>query len=146
MGEPSPGKEGYKKELELLVRRLGLSQVVEFTGWRENIPGMLSRLDLLVLPTITKEAFGRVIVEAQACGVPVIATRIGGITDLVADGATGLLVTPEDTDSLKNAILRIAKDRGLTRRLAIQARKNVEEKFSLDKMAERTLGLYRQAI
>ncbi len=146
VGEPSPGKEGYKKELELLVRRLGLSQVVEFTGWRENIPGMLSRLDLLVLPTITKEAFGRVIVEAQACGVPVIATRIGGITDLVADGATGLLVTPEDTDSLKNAILRIAKDRGLTRRLAIQARKNVEEKFSLDKMAERTLGLYRQAI
>jgi len=146
VGEPSPGKEGYKRELELLVRRLGLSQVVEFTGWREDIPEVMSQLDLLVLPTVTQEAFGRVIIEAQACGVPVVATRIGGIVDLVEDGVNGLLVTPEDTQALTKAILRIFKDPALAQRLAAEARRNVEDKFSLDKMAQRTVELYKEAV
>ncbi|MBL7068436.1 MAG: lipopolysaccharide heptosyltransferase II [Candidatus Omnitrophica bacterium] len=146
VGEPSPGKEGYKRELELLVRRLGLSQVVEFTGWKEDIPEVMSQLDLLVLPSVTQEAFGRVIIEAQACGVPVVATRIGGIVDLIEDGVNGLLVTPEDIQALTESMLKIYKDPESAQRLAVEARRNVEEKFSLDKMAQRTVDLYKETI
>lgn len=146
IGEPSPGKEGYKQELELLVRRLGLSQSVEFTGWKENVHEVLSRLDLLVLPTVTQEAFGRVIIEAQASGVPVVATKVGGIVDLIEDGVNGLLVQPQDVRLLQEAILKIAKDPEFARTLALNGRKSVEENFSLDKMAERTIELYKEAL
>lgn len=146
VGEPSPGREGYMSELELLVKRLGLSRIVEFTGWKEDIPEALSQLDLLVLPTITQEAFGRVIVEAQACGVPVIATKVGGIVDLIEDGVNGLLVQAEDVHSLKEAILKIAKDADLAQHLAIAGRKSAEERFSLDEMARKTVLLYKEAI
>lgn len=146
VGEPSPGKEEYADELRLLVKRLGLTEIVEFTGWRENVPEVLSKLDLLVLPTVTQEAFGRVIVEAQACGVPVIATRVGGVVDLIEDGVNGVLVRPEDTDALKTAILRLAKDHALTRMLALNGRKSVERNFSLGKMARKTVEIYKEAI
>ena len=146
VGEPSPGKEGYKEELELLTRRLGLSGIVEFVGWRGDIPEVLSQLDVLVLPTITQEAFGRVIIEAQACGVPVVATKVGGIVDLIENGVNGLLVQPQDTRSMQEAVLSIAKDPEFARRLAVNARNKVEDRFSLDKMAQMTVDLYREAI
>ncbi len=146
VGEPSPGKEKYKESLELLVKRLGLSQIVEFTGWKEDIPAVLSELDLLVLPTVVPEAFGRTIIEAGACGVPVVATRVGGIVDLIADGVNGLLVEPGDARPLQKAILRLAKDPELAIRLIINARKNIEEKFSMEKMVKETLTLYSEAM
>jgi len=146
IGEPSPGKEGYKGELELLVKRLGLSQVVEFVGWKEDVPDILSKLNLLVLPTVTPEAFGRVIVEAQASGVPVVATKVGGVVDIIEDGVNGLLVMPEDVNSLKIAILKIAKDPAFAKDIAKKGRKAAVDKYSLEKMASATVGLYREAM
>ncbi|MEE8359303.1 MAG: lipopolysaccharide heptosyltransferase II [Candidatus Omnitrophota bacterium] len=145
IGEPSPGKEEYKRELELLVRRLGLTGIVKFVGWKEDIPKALSKLDLLVLPTVTQEAFGRVIVEAQACGVPVVATRVGGVAELVDDGVNGLLVPPEDPQSMREAILKIAKDPELAMRLSYEGRKN-SQKYSLEGMALNTIDTYKLAI
>ncbi|MCQ9208526.1 MAG: glycosyltransferase family 4 protein, partial [Omnitrophica bacterium] len=72
VGDISPGKEKYKEELQMLTRRLSLDRYVEFIGRTNNIPQILSRLDALVLPTVTQEAFGRVLIEAGASGVPVI--------------------------------------------------------------------------
>jgi lipopolysaccharide heptosyltransferase II len=145
IGEPSPGKTEYKKELELLVKRLGLTQIVEFTGWEEDVPKALSRLDLLVLPTVTQEAFGRVVIEAQACGVPVVATRVGGVAELIEDGVNGLLVPAEDSNSIQEAILKVAKDPGLADKLRVEGRKNAE-KYSLERMAGQAVSLYKESL
>ncbi|MEE8360383.1 MAG: lipopolysaccharide heptosyltransferase II [Candidatus Omnitrophota bacterium] len=145
IGEPSPGKEDCKKDLELLIKRLALTRIIEFTGWQDDVPKVLSQLDLLVLPTITPEAFGRVIIEAQACGVPVVATKVGGVVELVEDGVNGLLVPPEDVRSLQDAIVKIAKDKDLAQRLSENGRENAK-KYSFNKMATETIGLYEEVI
>lgn len=146
VGDSPISKPGYKEELEVLARRLGIGPIVDFMGSREDIPAVLSKLDVLVLPTRTPEAFGRVIIEAQAAGVPVVAAKVGGITDIIKDGENGLLVPPEDPQSIADALLKLYKDRGLGRSLALKARQIVEEKYSLQSMVEKTVNLYEEAL
>ncbi|MBN2097717.1 MAG: lipopolysaccharide heptosyltransferase II [Candidatus Omnitrophica bacterium] len=144
VGDISPGKEKYKDELLILTRRLSLDRYVEFTGRQNNIPQVLARLNALVLPTITQEAFGRVLIEAAACGVPVIATRVGGVTDIITDGENGVLVEPKDPQALAQAIIKLFKQPNLAQQLVAAGRKNVEEKFSLEQMAVHTIKVYEQ--
>ncbi len=146
VGGISPGKDNYMEELEVWTRRLGLSAFVEFLGNRRDIPAILSKLDCLVMPSIAEEAFGRVIVEAQASGVPVVATKVGGVVEIIDDGQDGLLVYPKDSEGLAEAILKIIRDPALAVRLAENARKKVEEKFSLEKMAGDTIKVYKEAL
>jgi len=146
VGETPPSKIRYEEELKLLTRRLGISDIVDFMGVREDIPELLSKLDVLVLPTKTPEAFGKVIIEAQAVGVPVVASRVGGIVDIIRDGENGLLVFPEDPHSIADAILKLLKDRALARSIVLKARKEVEKRYSLEIMSEATLQVYREAL
>lgn len=145
-GEAPPSKRRYREELELLTRRLGISNIVNFMGAKEDVPDILSQLDILALPTKTPEAFGRIIIEAQAVGVPVAATRVGGIVDIIRDGENGLLAFPEDPRSLADAMLRLLKDKALARSIVLNARKDVEEKYSLTAMSEKTLDVYKEAL
>lgn len=146
VGDAPPEKTKYKQELEDLVRRLGLSRYVEFMGRRSDIPEILSRLDVLVLATTTQEGFGRVIIEAFAAGVPVVATSVGGVTEIIRDGDNGLLVSPGDSHAMSEAIVRLLKDRRLSGELALLARKDAEEKYSLDKMVNDTVKVYEEAL
>ena len=145
IGDSPKRKLHYKEDLEILVKRLGLSNIVEFLGSRRDIPELLSKINLLVLPTTTHEAFGRVIIEAQASGVPVVATKVGGVVDIIDDGVNGLLATPADPESMADAILRILKDRELSSALARNAQLKVLSKFTLEKMAKETLTVYQEA-
>jgi lipopolysaccharide heptosyltransferase II len=146
VGGISPGKDNYMEELEVWARRLGLSETVSFLGNRRDIPEILSKLDCLVMPSIAEESFGRVIVEAQAIGVPVVATKVGGIVEIIEDGKDGLLVYPRDHEGLAEAILKILKDPKVAKELVANARKKVEEKFSLEKMGEDTVRVYRETL
>ncbi|MFH1691409.1 MAG: lipopolysaccharide heptosyltransferase II [Candidatus Omnitrophota bacterium] len=146
IGGVSSGKEHYQEELVAWVRRLGLKDAVRFLGNRRDIPELLSEVDLLVMPSVAQEAFGRVIVEAQASGVPVIATKVGGVVEIIKDGQTGLLVYPRDVESLAEAMVRILTNPSFACQLAINARKNVEENYSLEKMAKDTLKVYEEAL
>jgi len=146
VGDVPKGKEKYKQELKLLVKRLGLSRYVEFVGKSHNVPAVLAKLDLLVLATTTQEAFGRVIIEAWASGVPVVATKVGGVVDIITHEKNGLLVEPEDTDAMTEAIVKILKDQDLSLRLKEQARKDVEQKYTLDLMVEKTINVYKEAL
>ena len=82
VGDAPEGRPEYRDSLKRLTQQLGIEEVVEFLGSRHDIPRIMSELDLLVLPSVGQEAFGRVIIEAGASGVPVIATRIGGAIDV----------------------------------------------------------------
>jgi lipopolysaccharide heptosyltransferase II len=146
VGDVPPSKTRYREELELLTRRLGISNIVNFIGSREDISDILSQLDVLVLPTKTPEAFGRVIIEAQAVGVPVVASKIGGIIDIIRDGENGLLSFPGDPHSIADAILKLFKDKTLASSIILNARKSVEKEYSLNTMAEKTLEVYREAL
>lgn len=146
VGGVSPGKDNYMEELEVWVRRLGLSHCVEFLGNRRDVPAILAQLDCLVMPSITEESFGRVIVEAQAIGVPVVASRVGGVVEIIDEGLNGLLVPPKDDEALAEAILRILKDTAFAQKLIQNGRRKVEERFSLTTMAQETLKVYRQAL
>ncbi len=144
VGDAPASKETYKEELQILVRRLGLWHCTEFLGTQRDIPGILEHLDLVVLATTTHEAFGRVVVEAQAAGVPVVATKVGGVIDIIEDGKNGLLVPPADAKSMADAVMRIFKDTHLAAELAQHAYVKVKEKYNLELMVKNTLEVYRE--
>ncbi|MDP1853338.1 MAG: lipopolysaccharide heptosyltransferase II [Candidatus Omnitrophota bacterium] len=146
VGETAKGKDNYREEIDVLIKRLGLSPNVEFLGKQRDVPHILNQLNILVASTITEEAFGRVIIEAQSAGVPVVATRVGGVVDIVDDGVNGLLVAPRDIQAMAQAIIKIMEDINLAKNLAAAGRKNVSEKFTLEQMVEKTLKVYEEAV
>ncbi|MFB3919119.1 MAG: glycosyltransferase family 9 protein [Candidatus Velamenicoccus archaeovorus] len=146
VGSVSPGKGNYMEELEVWTRRLGLSGAVSFLGNRRDVPEVLKGLDALIMPSIAEESFGRVVVEAQAVGVPVIASRVGGVVEIIEDGRDGLLVFPKDDEAMAQAVLRLIGDPALAGRLADAGRRKVEERYSLEKMASDTLAVYEEAV
>jgi len=146
IGDAPASKEAYKEQVQVLVKRLGLWHCTQFLGNQRDIPAILAHLDLLVLATTTHEAFGRVIIEAQACGVPVVATRVGGVIDIIEDQKTGLLVPPSDPASIAKEAIKIFKDVELSRTLAENAYKKVKEKYNIELMAESTIDVYKDAL
>jgi lipopolysaccharide heptosyltransferase II len=146
VGEASSSDQAYKEQLKLLIKRLGLWQTVQFLGTQRDIPSILSNLDLLVLATTAHEAFGRVIVEAQASGVPVVATRVGGVVDIIEDNKNGILIPPADPVNMAEAVIKVYRDKELASRLANEAYRRVKERYSVHLMVKNTLDVYRDAI
>jgi len=146
IGDGPESKPKYRQELEMLTRRLSLSRYVQFLGNCQDIPEQIKKLDLLVMPSIGEEAFGRVIIEAQASGVPVIASRIGGIVDIIKDGENGILVPPRDWNRLSEFIIKLLKDAGLRERLSLGGRRSVEKRFTLSQMYKKTIKVYNEAL
>ena len=124
---------------ELARRADGLP--VELTGARDDVPELLASFDVFAFPSLF-EGLCLAVIEAQAAGVPVVATPVGGIRETVVDGETGLLVPPRDPAALAAAIRRLLDDRELAERLAAEARRRVRERYSEARMVELTLGLY----
>jgi lipopolysaccharide heptosyltransferase II len=146
VGDAPASKDAYKEQVRVLVQRLGLWHCTEFLGNQKDIPNILSHLDLLVLATTTQEAFGRVIIEAQAAGVPVVATAVGGVIDIIEDQKTGLIVPPSDPQAMADAIMKVQKDKELARQLAENGYKKVKEKYNVELMVKNTLDLYKDAL
>jgi lipopolysaccharide heptosyltransferase II len=146
VGDAPSSKDAYKEELHILVKRLGLDSCTQFLGTQRDIPAVLEHLDLLVMATTTQEAFGRVIIEAQACGVPVVATKVGGVIDIIEDGQTGLLVPAADPESMAEAAIKIFKSKELAVSLAEAAYKKVNEKYNVELMVKNTVEVYTEAL
>jgi glycosyltransferase involved in cell wall biosynthesis len=118
---------------------------LHFLGWREDIPRILRASDVLVLPSI-REAFGLVLLEAMASGVAVIATDNGGTKDIIEDGKSGLLVPPENSERLADAIRTLLHNPDQKKDIEKAALERVQTLFTADKMAERTLGIYKKLL
>lgn len=132
---------------ELLAQRdaLGLQRNVSFTGFIAHADGVLGAFDVFVLSS-RSEGLGSSILDAFAADVPVIATAVGGIPELVEHGETGLLVTAGDASAMAASILGLLEDRAWARRLAAAARLRVEREYSIGRMTERYLSLYREVL
>jgi glycosyltransferase involved in cell wall biosynthesis len=112
-----------------------------FTGWREDVPELLASFDVYALPSLY-EGLVYAVIEAQAAGVPVVATPVGGVRENVVDGETGVLCRPGDAESLAAGINRLLDDPGEARRLADAARRRVFERYDVRRMVEETIALY----
>jgi glycosyltransferase involved in cell wall biosynthesis len=128
-------------ELRADLERRAEGLPVLFTGAREDVPDLLASFDVFAFPSLY-EGLCVAVIEAQAAGVPVVATPVGGIRETVVDGETGLLVPTRDPQALAAAIRRLLEDPELARRLADEARRRVRECFSERRMVEETLRLY----
>lgn len=136
--------EGYLREkLEGLTEEWQLKEKVIFTGFRTDIPEITALFDIAVLASFF-EGLGRVLLEAMAAGKPVVATRVGGIVDVVDDGKTGILVPPADSEALAEALLTLLSNAGLRRKMGEAGRKKIDAKFSDTHMVDQIEGLYEE--
>lgn len=111
-------------------RELGLTGRLRFTGFVDDVAMAYKAMDVCVLASI-REPFGRVVIEAMACGTPVVATRSGGPEEVIQDGENGILVAAESPEEMARGCLRLAKDDALRRRVVANGRETVRSRFSL---------------
>ncbi len=124
---------------------LGLGEMVQFPGFREDLDNFIACLDILVHPALS-EGLGVVTLKAAAAGVPVIGFAAGGLSEAVRDGETGLLVTPEDSRALRDAIEKLLDDPPLRARMGAAGRKRMQSDFSIATMTARHLSLYESVL
>lgn len=140
----SGGGQAFSCETELqdFVANNDLLDSVGFTGYVENVHEYLQASDIFVLPS-ESEGFGLALIEALACKLPSVATKVGGILDIIIDRKNGLLVEPKDQEGLYNAISWLFNNSADAASLGDRGRLEVQERFSIDGVADRHLALFR---
>ena len=136
---PHPEEE---EAFHQMVRDLGLSDHFIFLGQRFDVEKILPLMTCLVFPSVAPEVFGRSIIEAMSCGVPVIASRLGGPAEIVIDQVTGLLVNPDDPKALSEALISLLTDTQKARSMGQAGRKRAEEVYDIDKLMPKLIEIY----
>ncbi|MBZ0301839.1 MAG: glycosyltransferase [Anaerolineae bacterium] len=139
------GDGPLRADLEAQAEALGLGDRVQFLGWREDVPQLMTAFDLLLLPSLW-EGFGLVILEAMACQIPVVASAVSAIPEIMVDGETGLLAAPGDVDGLSRALVILLGDMPLRRHMGMLAEDRLETHFSARRMVDSTVKLYQRLI
>jgi glycosyltransferase involved in cell wall biosynthesis len=127
------------------AEREGIAHSLRFAGFRADLPDFLAHADLLVHPAL-REGLGICLLEAQAAGVPVVASRVGGIPEAVADGESGVLVAPGQPAELAAALVNLLDDAALREALGKGGRAQVAEHFSAGSMVSGNLAVYRELL
>ncbi len=137
------GDGPLKDDLGMLTKELNISDKVLFTGFRSDIPALLNIFDIFVLPSI-REGTSLTLIEAMAAGLPVVATGVGGNSNVVDDKKTGLLVPARNAGRFADAVISLCQDPRAREDMGQAGRKRMEENFSLSKMAEKYAKLYTE--
>jgi glycosyltransferase involved in cell wall biosynthesis len=132
--------------LKKLTAVLGLRDFVVFTGWvsQQSILALYAKCDIVLLPSVYPEPFGRGSIEAMSFGKPVVASRIGGIPEAIIDGVNGILIPAGDSDSMAEAVLRLVRDTCLKERMGQAALKILEQRFSSEEAVSQVIKLYTE--
>lgn len=138
----NPWEQGYDETLRNQAHRLGLSQNTTILGWQSDTATLISALDVLVLLPLRNEAFGRILAEGMACGIPVIGAAVGGIKEVVRNNETGLLVRPRDAEAVAQALSTLLSNRTLARKIAANARKYVLAKFGIQRHVKKMTDIF----
>ncbi len=135
------GEGDELSRLSALAEQLDIGDKVKFLGNQSDIPAVLAGFDLFVLPSHA-EGISNTILEAMAAGLPVVATRVGGNADLIAEGETGVIVDVNSPEALAKGMLSIVNDKNLRDQLGQKAQLRAQTEFSLEVMVNRYDGLY----
>ncbi|MDO6719344.1 glycosyltransferase family 4 protein [Psychrosphaera sp. 1_MG-2023] len=139
------GKGPLEEELKQEIIQLGLSNKVQFCGFRTDLARILPNLNLVVHPAFA-EGLGVSLLQANACGVPIIASRVGGIPEIVTDGLNGLLVDPGNVQELFNSLEDLVSDTNRIEQMAAAGREKVLKTFSIKAMVEGNVSVYKHCI
>ncbi|MEW6274054.1 MAG: glycosyltransferase [Bacillota bacterium] len=135
------GTGSLETELKERARALGIQEAVIFTGFQENVAGLLAAMDVVVLPSLT-ESFGLSLVEGMCLGKPCVASRVGGIKEIITDWENGLLVEPGNARGLAEKVFFLLQNPTFAQELGRRAARTVEEKFDARIMAGKITELY----
>jgi len=144
MKDPAQEKS-YPERLNAMARELGVAERVLFTGYRGDVADLLRMADVSVLPSWS-EGLPNAVLEAMASGVAVVATRVGGVPELIEDGVTGLLVQPHDVAGLGAALTAVLSNPELAERLGWAARVRARDRFSFNRVVGETEALYQEVL
>lgn len=139
------GDGPLRAELEAEANALGLDASARFLGWQHDAPRLMSAFDVLLLPSLW-EGFGLVILEAMSRQVPVVASAVSAIPEIVVHGETGLLIPPRDVDALAAALVCLLGDAPLRRHMGMLAEDRLETRFTARRMIDQTVQLYRSLL
>lgn len=129
------------KDLERLAEGLGVASAVEFAGVQSNVPAQFHRAGIAVLAS-RWEGMPNAVLEAMACGLPCVGTRVSGSEDIIQHGVNGLLVDPDDYRGMAAALLTLLRDTALTRDYGRAARATIEQQYTLERITDRYVELY----
>lgn len=132
-----------RQNLEMQTKQLGVTDQIQFLGTRKDVSELLPQMDIFVLPSHW-EGMPIAVLEAMAAGLPVVATAVGGTTEVVVPGETGLLVPPADPTALAQAMVTLLTDPALCHRFGLAGRKRVEQQFSIEQTVAKTVALYEK--
>jgi L-malate glycosyltransferase len=135
------GEGPLHAELEQRVKHLHIEKHVLLTGFRSDVLGIIKGADLFVMSSET-EGLGTSLLDAMAAGKACVGTRAGGISEVIGDGETGVLVSPRDSDALADAVARLLEDAALRKRMGEAGLSRVKAQFSVEKMVQETLAAY----
>lgn len=136
----------YNAELARQVDRCGLARFVILTGWRSDVRLLLSEVDVLAHPSIAPEAFGLVVVEASLLGKPVVASRHGGLTEIIVEDETGFLVPPGDSAALADRILVLLANESLRQHMGERGREAALDRFTSVRMVAELERSYLEVV
>lgn len=139
------GEGPLRREIEILIKKFDLEEEVKLFGFRQDIPEILSILHLFVLSS-SWEGLGTSLLDAFASRVPVVATNVGGIPEIVKDRVNGILVPPGNPGALAKAIISLLKNRDLAGQMAKEGFRLVKEKFNVERMVEETRKIYDRLV
>ena len=140
------GKDnGTLKELKDLVITKGLENKIIFLGFREDIPEILLAMDGYICASHT-EGFSNAILEAMASGLPIIATNVGGNSEIIKHKKNGLLIKSKDQNAIASTMIKIMKDSTLSQKISEDAKKTVNEKYNTEKMVKSYIDVYEKAV
>ncbi|RMF97449.1 MAG: glycosyltransferase [Candidatus Schekmanbacteria bacterium] len=139
------GRGKCREEIKRLAYNLGIDDKVIMTGKRDDMAKIFQSSHISVLSSL-KEGFSNVVLESMSCGIPVVATDVGGNKEAIVDGETGFLVKVEDYIDMANKIIMLLENESLRREFGKKARKRVLENFSIEKMIEKTEDLYSKLL
>lgn len=152
IGEASEDKEGrrYLSELREHIDKLGLRGNFIFSGFRRDIMNVISALDTVVIPSleqrkkngVIKEGFGRVVIEAAVCGSPAVASRVGGLEEIIEDGITGILVPADNPEELAEAVVNLFENPEKRARIEKEARRKAEAEYGISSQMTALEGVY----
>ena len=140
------GTGPLEQELRARASALGIAPAVSFLGFRDDMPEITAALDVSALPSVDCDASSAALKEALACGVPVVATDIGGAAEIVRDGVTGFIVPPGDPGRLAEGLLTLIEDPERSRAMGRAGSDEVAERFTPERLAGETLSVYRRVL
>ena len=130
---------------ERLIEQLGITAHVELVGEAQDVVGLLSVSDLFLLPSL-QESFGLSALEAMACGVPVVASNVGGLPEVITDGVSGFLHRPDDVEGMAHSAIVLLSDSAAHERLAAEGTRIAVERFSANRIVPQYEALYERTL